>query len=99
MNKSIFLLFLKMIFVSFYFPAGFTLVPALAFAPIGAWGYLTDGCLGLNSCLINPLMDVYCGQKFLRMLMLTWGCGLAMVFAMAYQNLKPEIHQWFRKFK
>jgi hypothetical protein len=99
MNKSIWLLFLKMIFVSFYFPVGFTLVPALAFTPVGAWGYLIDGCSGLNACLMNPLVDIYSSQKFLRMLMLAWGFGLIMVFAMTYQNLKPEIHQWFRKLR
>ena len=99
MNKSIWLLFLKMILVSFYFPSGFALVPALAFTPVGAWGYFTGGCSGLNSCLMNPLMDVYSSQKFLRILMLAWGIGLVMVFLMAYQNLKPEIHQWFRKLR
>ena len=99
MNTSILTLFLKMIFVSFYFPVGFSLVPALAFIPVGAWGYLIDGCSDLNACLMTPLMDIYSSQKFLRMLMLAWGLGLIMVFAMAYQNLKPEIYQWFRKFK
>ena len=98
MNKSIWLLFLRMIFVSFYLPLGSALVPALAFFPVGVWGYLINGCADLDSCLINPLMDIYGSQKFLRALMFLWGCGLVMVFAMAYQNLKPEIHQWLRKF-
>lgn len=98
MNKSIWMLFFKMVFVSFYLPLGSALVPALAFAPVGVWGFLIDGCMDLDSCLINPLLAIYGSQQFLRVLMFLWGCGLVVVLIISYQNLKPEIHQWFRKF-
>jgi hypothetical protein len=90
---------LKLVFVSFYTPIGFALVPAIAFIPIGIWGYFIDGCSNLNACFINPMLNVYGDQKFFRLLILSWGIGLVMVVAMAYQNFKPDFHAWFRKFK
>jgi hypothetical protein len=35
----------------------------------------------------------------MKFYLLAWGVGIVMVFSMAYQNLKPEIHGWFSKFK
>lgn len=83
----------KLIFVSCYTPIGFTLVPAIAFFPIGVWGYFIGGCSDLNACFINPLLNVYSDQKFFRLLMLFWGVGIVMVCALTYQNFKPEIQE------
>lgn len=92
-------LIIKLILLSLYVPIGFSLVPAIAFFPIAVWGYFIGGCADLNGCFIYPLFEIYSDQKFFRLLMLMSGVGLIMVFSMAYQNLKPWIHELFRKVK
>jgi hypothetical protein len=79
--------------VSLYVPIGFSLVPAIAFTALGFWGYFIGGCSGLSGCYVNPLADVYGDRKFIQFLLLSWGFGLLMVFSMAYQNLKTEVHE------
>lgn len=84
---------LRMMFVSFYTPIGFALIPAIVFMPIGVWGYFIGGCSDLNTCYIDPLLKVYSDQKFFRLLMLFWVIGVVIVCTLTYQNFKPEIQE------
>jgi len=65
----------------------------------GFFHYLSNLCHGLNDCLTRPAFEYLLREKTQRFFLFSWGVGLAMVFLMAYQNLRPEIHEWLRKFK
>jgi hypothetical protein len=89
----------KLTMVSLYTPIGFSLCLPIAFAPVAVWGYFIGGCSDLNRCFFNPLLDAYSDPKFFRLFMLMWMVGVVVVCSLAYKNLKPEIHEWFRKHK
>ena len=100
MRTPLFSLIIKSIGVSFYFPVGMGLLGLTWDTVLGGIGkYLNQSCSGFNDCVIHAAFDYLNHPKTWKLLLLCWGIGLVMVSSMVYQNLKPEIHQWFRKFK
>ena len=91
---------IQILVVSLAFPVAM-LALGLMFEVVypGFFYYLSSVCHGLNDCLTQPAYEYLLREKTQRLLLLCWGIGLVMVFSMAYQNLKPEVYQWLRKFK
>lgn len=96
MNKAT--IIIRIILVSLLFPAAMLLL-GLVFEIIypGFFHYLSNICHSLNDCLTRPAFDYLLREKTHRFFLFSWGVSLVMIVLMTYQNLKPEIHQWFKK--
>ncbi len=91
---------IQIIILSLLFPVAILLL-GLVFEAIypGFFYYLSNLCHGLNDCIKKPALEFLLREKTQRLLLLSWGINLTMIFLMAYQNLRTEIHEWVRKIK
>lgn len=99
MNFKKILIFIRLFGISLYAPIGLALIPVVLFGILGALSYFFKGCSDFDACYLEPLTNIFFTSKTWKMLLLMWVVGVAGVMYMGYQNLKPEIHQWFRKLR
>ena len=91
--------FWKVLILSLYFPIGMAIMPIILFAAMGSVSYVVGGCLSLDSCWSNVVVDYFSSEKTWKLLLLSWGSSLVIFLAYFYRALKPEVHEWFRRSK
>ncbi len=100
MTKPLFAVISKSIAISFIFPISMGLLGLILDATLGGLGrYLNLSCFGFIDCIFNPAIEYLMQPKTWKLLLLCWGIGILMVCSIAYQNLKPWIHEWFSNLK
>jgi hypothetical protein len=100
MKRPVIIMIMKFFAISLLLPIAIGLLGLLWDTVLGGINnYLNHNCSEFSKCIVNSALEFLTRPKTWKLFLLMWSVGLIMVISMLYQEFKPWIHEWFKKFR